>query len=1099
MTFVHLHNHSQYSLLDGLNSPTELVAAAKDFGQPGISITDHGTLSGHRELQRAAKAAGLKPVLGIEAYISPTDRFDKRSVKKRDDDTSLYNHIILLAKNQTGVRNIHKLSETAWTEGYYYKPRIDAELLSEHRDGIIVLSGCLNGLIAKAIEREDMDEAHRLTKWFKDEFDQDFYIEVQAHNPATTNGPLLELADYYGVRPVATSDCHYAKEEDGWIEEALLILSTNPKANPEADLAYSKTIKDIYERFNYLYPDRKMSFQNFNLYIQSRTSISDDFAKQGVTRTDIFDNTIHVLDSIGDYEYKENLAVLPKPKKDAAAELRRLCIEGLKRLGLDNNAKYLKRLEIELDIISKKDFSSYFLIVADMVNWTKGEGILVGPGRGSSAGSLVCYALDITTVDPIKRGLLFARFINEERNDFPDIDVDIEGRRRNEVKDYMVKKYKNVASVSTYSYFADKGVIRDAARVYGIDISEVNKALKPVGSFEEFETSINTRSFREKHPEVLDLAKHLRGRIRGAGMHAGGLVVANKPINLYAPIETRSSTSDDGTRIPVVAADKKEIALIGLIKIDALGVNTLSVIADALSLIKTHKNVDVKLLDLTLDDPAVFRMISAGFTKGVFQAEANPSTNLLVKMGCENFDTLVASNALVRPGAMNTVGASYVARKQGREQVKTPHPILDEITKETFGVIIYQEQVMLACTELAGFSWSEADEIRSIIGKKEDPHKFDAFKQRWLDGASKNISMEDAEQLWHDFEAHAGYSFNKSHADAYSTVSYWTAWLKYYYPQEFMTALLINENESAKVTSYLIEAKRLGIRVLLPHVNMSGMTYQMEGDAIRIGLSNIKYMSDKTVPSLMRHRPYDSYAALMEVAGTKGSGVTKRLIDALDAIGGAVFDDNPLTGNETSNFYEYLNIPKFDTSKIPLPVMLNVRTADEYEEEGTFAILAMIQNVKKGKGWALLDFVDETGQASVFTSDKADIEKGQMYLMLVSDNRVNAWIAAHEVPEMLDNPFVKYLNEGAVLKQGRKYVVDFTPYKTKAGKQMAYVVLGDEDGGMEKVMVFEDLYRKSLGAMQAGKTPKLSLARLKSGALFVKDIIDDRIANRPAN
>jgi DNA polymerase-3 subunit alpha len=990
------------------------------------------------------------------------------------------------------------MSELAWTQGYYYKPRIDAELLTEYREGVIVLSGCLNGLIAKAIEREDMEEADRLTHWFKETFDEDFYMEVQAHNPVSTNKALFDLADRYNIRPVATSDCHYAKEEDGWVEEALLILSTSPKANPDATYGTGKAIRDVYERFNHLYPGRTMTFEQFNLFVQSREAITADFRKWGIDRPEIYDNTLHVLDKIGNYDYKENLNVLPRPKNDPMDDLRRMVLEGLVRLGKANNPKYLKRMEMELSIIAKKDFAAYFLIVADMVQYAKSQGILVGPGRGSAAGSLVVWALDITTVDPIEHGLLFARFINEERNDYPDIDVDIEGRRRNEVKEYMVKKFKNVASVSTYTYFADKGVIRDAARVFGVDLSEVNKALKTVETFEQYETSINTRGFRDKYPEVTDLAKRLRGRIRGAGMHAGGLVVAKKPISTYAPIETRKST-DPGVdeRVPVVAADKKEIATIGLIKIDALGINTLAVIADALDMIYRRHGEKINLLDIPMDDSRVYHMLELGRTRGVFQAEANPYTNLLMKMGCDNFGDLVASNALVRPGAMNTVGVSYVARKQGREQVKTPHPILDEITKDTYGVIIYQEQVMAACTELGGMSWSEADEIRSIIGKKEDPHKFDAFKARFIDGATKHITADEAEQLWHDFEAHAGYSFNKSHAVAYSTLSYWTAWLKYHYKAEYMTALLQNEEKKEAITSYLIEAKRLGIPVRLPHVNASGVTFRLEDDgAIRIGLGNIKFISTNTAPRIVAHAPYKSYAELYSIATEKGSGVSTRMIGALDAIGAAVFDDNPATGNERSNFYEYLNIPQFDVSSIPENVLHRVTPACDYDEEGVFIVLGMIQGVRKGKGWALLDFVDESGSASVFTSDNTTMEKGMMYLMLVSDNRVNKFIPANEIKDRLDDPLISYLNETVLYKTGQYYVVDFSPYKTKAGKQMAYTVIANDEGEMKRAMVFESNYRQAMGAMQPGKIARLQLASLKSGALFVKDIIDDRTAAR---
>jgi DNA polymerase-3 subunit alpha len=1079
--------------LDGLNSPTELIQAAKDMGQPGMALTDHGTLSGHRELQRAARNAGIVPILGVEAYISPTDRFDKRPVKSRDDNTNLYSHIILLAKNQTGVENINKMSTEAWTNGYYYKPRIDRELLAQHKDGIIVLSGCLNGLIAKAIEREDFEEADALTRWFKEEFDDDFYMEVQTHNPLVTNQNLLRLADQYSIKPIVTSDCHYAREEDKWIEDALLILSTKPKKNDEESYDTTKRFKDMFERLNALYPERTMTFEQFKLFVQSRPDIYTDFQKQEITREDIYDNTLDVLSKIGDYDYHQGVDALPRPKRDAGEVMKEQAYLGLESRGLGQNPEARKRLDMEIDIVIKKNFSAYFLAVGDLVAYCKKNNIMVGPGRGSSAGSLLAYCLYITEINPLDYGLLFARFINEDRNDYPDIDVDIEGRRRNEVKEYATKKFKHVASVSNYNTFADKGVIKDAARVLGIPVSVVNKATKEIETFEQFEDSPLTQEFRNKYPEVLVLARKLRGHIRASGMHAGGLVISNKPIEKYAPIETRTMPNDDSkTKIPVIALDKEEIADIGLIKIDMLGVKTLSVIADAIEMIKDRHGVDIDPLQIPMDDPKVYSMISKGFTKGVFQAEANPSTNLILEMGCDNFDELVVSNALVRPGAKNTVGKSYIARKQGREQVKTPHPILDEITKDTYGLIIYQEQVMLACVKLGGFSWSEADEIRSIIGKKKDPHKFDAFRAKFIEGATQHITQEQAEQLWHDFEAHAGYSFNKSHAVAYSRVSYWTAWLKYYYKHEYMCALLRNEDDKPSITGYLIEAKRLGIKVLLPHVNVSGLTYELEGDAIRIGLGNIKFITERSAPALIRHRPFTSFKQLSDLVDETGNGISSNMVKALDLVGAAEFPDNPRTGKESQHYYEYMLVPKFDTSSVPAGVLLGCTPASEYDEEGTFFIMAMVTDVRIGKGWKLADFVDESGQAAVFTSGDTEIEKGMMYLMLVSDNRVQELIPAHEIKDNPDNPMVKYLSGSIEHKTGYQYVVSFSPYITKAKKKMAYSVIVNDEGEMRKVMVFEDLFRTGLGRMIPGRTVPLSLARLKSGALFVKEIYSER-------
>jgi DNA polymerase-3 subunit alpha len=789
------------------------------------------------------------------------------------------------------------------------------EVLFEFGDGIIVLSGCMGGIISKAIERGDNEKAREYTKMLKDRFGNDFYIEVQAHNPNSLNTALLALADEFKVQPVATGDCHFAVKEERDLEELLLILSTKPTQNKEADYTSGRLRSNIIDRFDHLYPNRPISFADINVFIQSRIEIEEDFIKAGITRKDIYESSVEIADKIEAYDFHENLDLLPVPKKNALKTVKDLCEKSLVEMGLDNET-YKERLKEELQVISNKNFASYFLVVGDMVGWAKENEILVGPGRGSAAGSLVCYLMGITEVDPIKYDLLFFRFINPERNDFPDIDTDFMDRRRGEVKEYLRKKFKHVASISTFQYFKDKGVIKDVARTFLVPLKEVERTLKHVETFEEYETSPNTEEFRKKYPEVTKYASMLRGKIRGNGMHAAGVVVAKDDISKYVPIETRKDPDDSVSgRIPVVAYDMEQTADLGLIKLDVLGLKTLSVIDDTLQTIKkiSKKNIDLK--SLTLDDPKVFEMLSNGFTKGVFQAEATPYTNLLMKMGVSTFEDLAASNALVRPGAMNTVGGSYVRRKKGDEMVTYAHPIMHEFTERTYGVIIYQEQVMQACVHLGGMTWMEADKVRKIIGKKKDAKEFDIFKDQFIAGASKHITPEDAAKLWHDFEAHAGYSFNRSHAIAYSMLSYYTAWLKCYYPLEFMFAILKNEKDKDARTDYLLEAKRLGIKVLLPHVNESELDFTIQGNSIRFGLSNIKYISDNIGSKITALRPFKTYAEFTDKAKEKGSGINSRALESLNMIGASAFPDNPRKGNENENLYEYLGIPKFDTGK----------------------------------------------------------------------------------------------------------------------------------------------------------------------------------------
>ena len=1088
MGFTHLHVHSYYSLMDGLNSPKELCQAALDSGQTAIAITDHGTLSSHREMQIAAKELGIKPILGVEAYISPTDRFDRSS--KTDKSIQAYNHIILLAKNKKGLENINILQELAWNEGFYHKPRIDREVLNDYSEGIIVLSGCLNGLISKAIDKGNMEEAELLLKDFRQTFGQDFYVEVQSHNPVEINSALLELADKLKIKSVATGDAHFAKEEDRVLEEALLILSTSPKMDKDADFDMSRQIKDVNERLNYLYPDRRISFQDYNLFIQSREEIEADFKKAGITRTDIYDNTMEIADKIGEYAFNSGLDLLPVPKTNADQKLAQMASEGLKRLGMAEDKVYIDRLEEELSIIKDKSFASYFLVVADMIGWAKDNDIRVGPGRGSAAGSLVCYALGITDVDPIKYDLLFFRFINPERNDFPDIDTDFEDRRRKEVKDYLKKKFKHVASISTYTYFKDKGVIRDAARVFMVPLQEVNRALKQVDTFEDYMDSPNTKEFRTKYPEVTWLADRLRGRIRSVGVHAAGVVVAKDDLRKFAPVESREDAQDKVSgRIPVVAYDMDTVADIGLIKLDALGLKTLSVMSDTLKSIKDRSGKDINLSTLPLDDPKVYKMLSDGYTKGVFQAEATPYTNLLIKMGVDKFEDLAASNALVRPGAMNTVGASYIKRKHGDEAVQFIHPIMKPFTENTYGVIIYQEQVMQACVHLGGMTWSEADKVRKIIGKKKDAKEFDQFKDKFVVGASKHISKKQAETLWHTFEAHAGYSFNRSHAVAYSMLSYYAAWLKTYYPLEFMFSILKNENDKDARTEYLIEAKRLGLRVSLPHINESDIYFSLKEDRIQFGLAEVKFISDSIANKIIDKRPYIDYADFIQKASTKGSGINSRAVSALNAIGGAAFEDNPRSGKEKESYYEYLGIPTFNLAGIPPRIKAQARPIEEFDDLGSFVMFGMVKSIKRGTGWARVELVDETGSIGLFHHEQTPIETNQMYFIMVGDNRIARYIKVSDIDPKSDDLFVDYLYRKEYdLEEDEYTVVNFTPYVTKAGKTMSHIVLSNKDKELTRVIVFPTLYKFSLAKMREGMKCKPVLSKLDDGTLMVKEI-----------
>lgn len=1101
MNYINLHTHDYFSTLDGLSSPAEYMVRAKELGMTHLAETNHGTLAGHREFQVAAKNAGIIPILGIEGYVSPTDRFDRRSAAKRQDGTSVYNHITILAQNEVGLKTLGRLSEKAWTEGFYFKPRMDTELIFEDNEGIIVLSGCMSGLIAKAIERGDNFHAKRVAENYKNVLGDRFYIEVMSTNPPELNHALLEIADSVGIPPVMTTDCHYANKDDLWLEEAVLILSTSPKPNYDFDMSKSQKM-DVLERYNYLYPERTMTFQEIEVYLRDYETEVTAFQKQGITRTDIYENTFRIADSVGEYPFHENLDLLPYPKNgDPITLLRDRVEDGLKKRGVASNPEYRERVEEELDVINGLGFARYFIILENSVSKAKSRGIRVGPGRGSGVGSLVNYVLGVTDVDPLKYGLLFFRFLDPSRPDWPDVDVDYMDRRRGEVKELLVREYTHGASIATFTRFGGKISIKDAARVFRVPIAEVNRALKnndPPSEdvfFEYFEASAQGKEFIRKYPEVLKLAKELYGRIRGGGMHAGGVVLSSRPISEFAPMETAKDPNDpNGPRIPMIGYDMNDAADIGLIKLDVLGLKALTIIDDALVSIKQRHGIDIDLNALDFADGNVYAMLSRGHTRGVFQCEAVPYTNLIMKMGgVSSFDELVASNALVRPGAMNTIGAEYIMRKNGKSPVEYAHQDVKWFTEDTYGEVLYQEQVMLMMTELAGMSMTDANKVRKIIGKKRDVSEFEQFKDQFVSGASKKVRASVAKKLWKDFEAHAGYSFNKSHAVAYSMISYWTAWLKYHYPLEFMAASLRNETDPDAFTDSLIEAKRLELRVLLPNVNESGLYVQIEGDSIRLGLTTIKYISDNVGERIIAHRPYKSFAHLKELAAVKGSGINKRAIDAMDLIGAATFPDNPKRGNERDYFYEYLKIPAFETKSLDPKIGYKIRTFDEYEETGVFPVLGMVRKIKRGTGWARVEMVDETGSAGIFADQNIPLESGQMYVALVADNRIVRYMTLEEVTERTSGAFTDYLyDECGEIPEDHFKVIAFRSYVTKAGKKMAYTVLLDHLGQLYHMMAFPQMYMQAFAHCRDGAIINAVVEELKDGGYCIKEFKVDK-------
>jgi DNA polymerase-3 subunit alpha len=1088
MNYVGLHVHTHFSLFDGIATPEEYVDRAVELGMPAIAITDHGTLSGHRELHRIAKAKGIKPILGLEGYMC-SDISDKRDKSEREGQQDLvYNHIILLAKNQIGLENLNKISELSWTDGFFKKPRFDFEILEKYKEGIIVSSACPSSVLVKALEEEEFAIAKKYLTWFKERFGDDYYVEVMPHNEAHINKYLIELADEFGIKVIVTPDCHHVDPSQKEVQEFKLLMNTHGKFVKDATYEKSKKKGSMMERLDYLYgEDRQITFNKFDIHLLSYEEIKAAMESQGIDRPDIYSNTLLLAETVGDYGIQEGLNLLPVQYKSPDKELAKVALEGLVERGLSENQEYLDRLEEELQIIKDKKFAPYFLVVSNMINWAKKEEIMVGPGRGSSAGSLVCYALKITDIDPIEHNLLFFRFINPERNDFPDIDTDIQDTRREEVKDYLVRQYRHVASIATFLQFTGKGIVRDVSRVLNIPLSDVNKVLKTVDTWDDFCTSKSTREFREKYPEVEVYGEQLRGRIRGTGIHAAGVVTAKEPIFRYAPLETRSSTGSD-ERIPVVGVDMEEAERIGLIKIDALGLKTLSVLKNTIDIIKERDGKKIDLLKIKMDDVNVYQMLSDGYTKGVFQCEAAPYTNLLVKMGVKNLNELAASNALVRPGAMNTIGKDYVDRKHGRQNISYTHQVLKQFTEDTYGCILYQEQVMQACVHLGGMSMSEADKVRKIIGKKKDAKEFDQFKEKFVEGASKFVSPNIARDLWHDFEAHAGYSFNKSHAVAYSTLSYWTAWLKYYYPLEFMYSVLKNEKDKDARTEYLIEAKRMGISVKLPHINDSDIDFKIEGKGIRFGLTAIKFISDKIAERYIAARPFNSYKELEEFTFTKGNGVNSRALQALRVIGAATFNDNPRNDQEIKeNLYEYLNLPEFNIT-IPSHYYAFIQDIVDFEEKGSYIFMGMVKSIKRGTGWSRVEILDKTGSVGIFDDENTTIETGRSYLVLCNDNRIVSFIPSDEIKES-SHALVKFLSYKQLpYKDEEMFVVSFKPRITKTGKKMASLTLADTARDLHSITVFPTSFAKAYMHIEEGKSYKFSFGKTKDGTVTLEDV-----------
>ena len=877
-SFTHLHVHSYYSILDGLASPKKLVEKAKSDGMTALALTDHGNMFGIKDFFNEAKKAGIKPILGCEAYMSP-DRFDKASkaTGKRD-----YFHIILLAKNITGYKNLLKLISYSWIEGFYYKPRIDNELLEKYHEGIIASSACLGGEIPQAILKNDLEKAEKTVQYFKNLFGDDFYLELQRHNTTNpklsnetfekqqrVNKHLIEFSKKYDIKLIATNDTHFAYKEDAEAHDHLICITTNANYNDPNRLHYTQ-----------------------EEYLKSPEEMSELFADI----PEAISNTQEIVDKIEEFDLNKKPIMpdfqIPEEFDNEGDYLRHLVHEGLKTRYPDLTNDIKDRADFELDTIIKMGFPGYFLIVWDFIHQARKMGVSVGPGRGSAAGSVIAYALEITQIDPIKYGLLFERFLNPERISLPDIDIDFDEDGRDRVLEWVSNKYgyNKVAQLITFGTMAPRMAIRDVARIRNLPLHEADRLAKKIPSdpkmtFEKAYKKVpELKSEKENasNPEIkkiLNIAEKLEGCIRQTGTHACGVIIGKDNLMEEIPILAQKDSKLLITQFEGVPAEE-----CGMLKMDFLGLKTLSIIKDAVENVKKYKGEDINIDKINLDDKKTLELFSRGETIGVFQFESKGMRENLRSLKPNRFSDLIAMNALYRPGPMQYI-PSYINRRHGKEKITYDIPQMETYLKETYGITVYQEQVMLLSQALAGFSKGEADALRKAMGKKKRAI-IDKMKPKFIEGCSKNnIPEEKAEKVWSDWEKFAEYAFNKSHSTCYAYVAFQTAYLKAHYPHEFLVAILgRNLSDTDKIVNFINDARRMKINVLPPSINKSFEGFSLtENQDIYYGLNAIKNVGENVSKEIIKERetsgPYKDIFDLMNRLNTQV--MNKRVLEAL--------------------------------------------------------------------------------------------------------------------------------------------------------------------------------------------------------------------------
>ena len=1033
--FTHLHVHSHYSLLDGLSKIDDLLDRCKELGMDSIALTDHGVLYGAIEFFIKAKERGIKPIIGCEMYITPNSLHSKDPSSK---DRKQY-HLILLAKNEIGYKNLMKLISIAHLQGFYYKPRIDKNVLRQYREGLVGLSACGGGEIPSYLINGNYEEAKKTALEYKDIFEENsFFLEVQDHpkfkEQKIANDGIFKLSKEVNLPVVATCDSHYVNKEDNITHDILLCIQTNKK---------------VYEK------DR-MNLLEFDLSLRP----AEEIAKAFKEHPEVITNTQRVVEQCN-LEIKLGEIQLPEfqvPEEfTTMSYLRRLTEGGLKKRFPHNiSPEQKERMEYELSVIEKTGFASYFLIVQDFVNWAKNRDIVVGPGRGSAAGSFVSYLLNITNIDPIKYKLLFERFLNPDRISMPDIDLDFADDRRDEVIDYVRQKYgqDHVAQIITFGTMAARAAIRDTGRALGLAYDFCDKTAKmiPMG-FSIEKTLKNVTEFRqhyEKEPDakkLIDFAKHLEGVARHASMHACGVVITKNPVTDYTPLQNITGAKEGVVTQYSASTKSSYVEKIGLLKVDFLGLRNLTIIQNAIRIIKKTKDIKINMDEIPLDDKKTFQLLQETRTTGIFQLESGGMRRYLKQLKPSIFEDIIAMVALYRPGPMEYI-PDFIAGKHGLKKVQYIHPKLEPILKNTYGVAVYQEQLLQIARDLAGFSYGEADILRKAVGKKI-VKLIQEQKIKFIERCVKNgVNQKIAEQVFTFIEPFAGYGFNRSHAACYALIGYQTAYLKAHFPTEFMAAILTSEqNDIERIASLISECKEMKIKILSPDINHSLANFTVINDnEIRFGLSAIKNVGNNIVSAIIKEREENgAFSSISNFVGrVQNKDLNKKSLEALIKSGAmdSIGERNELLNNieVILNYAREIQKTK-DTGQISL--FDDTSLADTTATTQSFQIkLAKAEPAKEHE-----KLIWEKELLGLYISEHP-IKKWEDYLKKYA-------ISCAQVANL---PNDKTINIGGVISQIKKII-------TKNGKPMLFVKIEDLTGTVETI-VFPNTLDKTANVWQ---------------------------------